>query len=288
MTEINQSPGPARFGLPACLIIWAGITVFGFYASTHMVAAGDTWVALACGRHHANHGVDVVEPFSFNSHKPGPTDEQLDGWPAWTHGLIRTIHPTGWINQNWLTHLTFYELVHLFGTEDNPNYNMLIVWKFALFIATAFVVYALGRVIGVNPLLAGIAACFAMIIGRSFFDIRPACWSNFFVPLYLLVLVLAVYRNIRYIWLLIRWWLSGQFPRRLHLRLYDDGALLRTACGLADEQNPPPHHPVQTDSDHRLCGHCVLYRDGSFQSVSPDQPDAHFRNQCQQTRRILA
>ncbi len=203
MTEINQSTGTARFGLPACLIIWAGITVFGFYASTHMVAAGDTWVALACGRHHANHGVDVVEPFSFNSHKPGPTDEQLEGWPAWTHGLIRTIHPTGWINQNWLTHLTFYELVHLFGTEDNPNYNMLIVWKFALFIATAFVVYALGRVIGVNPLLAGIAACFAMIIGRSFFDIRPACWSNFFVPLYLLVLVLAVYRNIRYIWLLV-------------------------------------------------------------------------------------
>jgi len=203
MTEINQSTGKARFGLPACLIIWAGITVFGFYASTHMVAAGDTWVALACGRHHANHGVDVVEPFSFNSHKPGPTDEQLDGWPAWTHGLIRTIHPTGWINQNWLTHLTFYELVHLFGTEDNPNYNMLIVWKFALFIATAFVVYALGRVIGVNPLMAGIAACFAMIIGRSFFDIRPACWSNFFVPLYLLVLALATYRNIRYIWLLI-------------------------------------------------------------------------------------
>ena len=144
MTEINQSTGKTRVGLPACLIIWAGITVFGFYASTHMVAAGDTWVALACGRHHANHGVDVVEPFSFNSHKPGPTDEQLEGWPAWTHGLIRTIHPTGWINQNWLTHLTFYELVHLFGTEDSPNYNMLIVWKFALFIATAFVVYALG------------------------------------------------------------------------------------------------------------------------------------------------
>ncbi|MEN6309465.1 MAG: hypothetical protein ABFD91_17085 [Anaerohalosphaeraceae bacterium] len=203
MTEINQSTGTARFGLLACLIIWAGITVFGFYASTHMVAAGDTWVALACGRHHANHGVDVAEPFSFNSHKPGPTDEQLAGWPAWTHGLIRTIHPTGWINQNWLTHLTFYELVHLFGSEDNPNYNMLIVWKFALFIATAFVVYALGRVMRVTPLLAGIAACFAMIIGRSFFDIRPACWSNFFVPLYLLVLALAVYRNIRYIWLLI-------------------------------------------------------------------------------------
>jgi hypothetical protein len=168
-----------------------------------MVAAGDTWVAMACGRHHANHGVNPVEPFSFNSHKAGPTDEQLKDWPGWTHGIIRKIHPTGWINQNWLTHVTFYELVHLFGTEGNPNYNMLVVWKFALFIATAFVVYAYGRVIGVCPLLAAVSACLAVVVGRTFFDIRPACLSNFFVPLYLLILALAVYKNIRYIWLLV-------------------------------------------------------------------------------------
>jgi hypothetical protein len=203
MAEMNEPARKAGFEKIAAIIIWAGIAVFAFYSSTHMVAAGDTWVALACGRHHANHGVNPVEPFSFNSHKPGPSDEQLKDWPQWTHGIIRTIHPTGWINQNWLTHVTFYELVHLFGSEDNPNYNMLVVWKFALFFATAYVVYAYGRVMGVCPLLAAVASCLAMVVGRTFYDIRPACWSNFFVPLFLLILVLAVYKNIRYIWLLV-------------------------------------------------------------------------------------
>jgi hypothetical protein len=203
MADINEPKQKSGFRIITTAVIWAGVAVFGFYSATHMVAAGDTWVAMACGRHHANHGVNPVEPFSFNSHKPGPTDEQLKDWPQWAHGIIRKIHPTGWINQNWLTHVMFYELVHLFGTEGNPNYNMLVVWKFALFIATAFVVYAYGRAIGVCPLLAGISACLAVVVGRTFFDIRPACLSNFFVPLFLLILALAVYKNIRYIWLLV-------------------------------------------------------------------------------------
>jgi hypothetical protein len=203
MADINEPKRKSGFAIIATAVIWAGVAVFGFYSATHMVAAGDTWVAMACGRYYADHQVSTTEPFSFNSHKPGPTDEQLKDWPQWTHGIIRKIHPTGWINQNWLTHLTFYELVHQFGTEENPNYNMLVVWKFALFMATAFVVYAYGRVIGVNQLLAGISACLAVVVGRTFFDIRPACLSNFFVPLYLLILALAVYKNIRYIWLLV-------------------------------------------------------------------------------------
>jgi hypothetical protein len=203
MEETSGTKQTAGFKKIAAVIVLASIAVFAFYSSTHMVAAGDTWIALACGRHHANHGVNPVEPFSFNSHTPGPSDEQLKDWPGWTHGIIRTIHPTGWINQNWLTHVVFYELVHLFGSEDNPNYNMLVVWKFALFFAAAYVVYAYGRVMGVCPLLAAMASGLAMVVGRTFFDIRPACWSNFFVPLFLLILVLAVYKNIRDIWLLV-------------------------------------------------------------------------------------
>ncbi len=203
MTELSQSATKSGLKIACLALLFAGMAVFAFYASTHMVAAGDTWVALACGRHHLNHGVGVFEPFSFNSHKPGPTDEQLAAWPEWTHGIIRKINPTGWVNQNWLTHICFYELTHWFGSEDNPNYNMLVIWKFALYFITAYVVYAFGRVMGVAPLLAAIASCFAMVIGRTFFDIRPAGWSNLFVPVYLLILALSVYRNIRYIWLLI-------------------------------------------------------------------------------------
>ena len=59
------------------IIGWVAMIIFALHACTHMVAAGDTWVAMACGRHFVHHGVDTVEPFSANSHKPGPTPEEI-------------------------------------------------------------------------------------------------------------------------------------------------------------------------------------------------------------------
>ncbi len=179
--------------------------VFAFYASTHMVAAGDTWVAMACGRHFANHGVDTVEPFSFNSHRAGPSDETLSaiGFPQWTHRVIQKIHPTGWINQNWLTHLGYYKLATWFGEDGAYNYNTLVYWKFGLYFLMVLLVFALGKTIGVPNLLAAAAACLAMVIGRSFYDIRPAGYSNMLTPAFVLVLALTQYRNYRWIWWIV-------------------------------------------------------------------------------------
>lgn len=184
-------------------VLLAGMLLFGFYASTHMVAAGDTWVALACGRHFDQHGVDNVEPFSFNSHPAGPSDETLAKWPAWTHGIIRQWHPTGWINQNWLTHLTYYKLASWFGSNGEFNYNTLVVWKFALYTLTVFCVFAIGKTMGAGWFLSAAAACLAMVIGRSFFDIRPAGYTNLLTPAFVLVLALATYKHWRWIWLLV-------------------------------------------------------------------------------------
>lgn len=186
-------------------ILLLGMLLFAFYASTHMVAAGDTWVALACGRHFDNHGVDTVEPFSFNSHKAGPSDETLSkaGWPEWTHGIIRKIHPTGWIDQNWLTHLIYYKLVTWFGKDGAYNYDTLVYWKFAIYFITVLVVFALGKVLGVPNLLAAAAACLAMVVGRTFFDIRPAGYSNMLVPAFILILALTMCKNYRHIWWIV-------------------------------------------------------------------------------------
>ncbi|HUW19717.1 MAG TPA: hypothetical protein VMW16_10490, partial [Sedimentisphaerales bacterium] len=60
---------------------WLAMIIFALHASTHMVGAGDTWVAMACGRHFLNHGVDTIEPFSANSHKAGPTEQDIERWP---------------------------------------------------------------------------------------------------------------------------------------------------------------------------------------------------------------
>nr|MBC8379559.1 hypothetical protein [Planctomycetota bacterium] len=199
LTKITESPKWFK------AILLGGMLLFAFYASTHMVAAGDTWVAMASGRHFANHGVDKIEPFSFNSHPAGPSDETLlkTGWPKWTHGIIRKVHPTGWINQNWLTHLTFYKLATWFGKGDDYNFNALVYWKFALYFITVLIVYATGRLIGLTDILAAAAACFAMVIGRTFYDIRPAGYSNLLVPALILIMALAMYKNYRLIWLVV-------------------------------------------------------------------------------------
>lgn len=204
---------PGRAAVPRWLAVagWVGMLVFTFYACTRMVAAGDTWVAMACGRHFVEHGVNTVEPFSVNSHKAGPTAEEVKTWPPlaqWIAGkvgldTVQRWHPTGWVNQNWLTHVIFYKLTTALGSETEPYYDALVLWKFAIYILAAIALYATARIYGVHPVLAAIFVCFGMVIGRSFFDIRPAGFSNLLVAILILILALASYRSALYIWLLV-------------------------------------------------------------------------------------
>jgi len=213
MAELIETKKHSALSGWPMILGWLAMLIFASHASTHMVGAGDTWVAMACGRHFINHGVDTVEPFSANSHKAGPTEKEIKTWPGWAQWItdkvgVRAVkywHPTGWVNQNWLTHVIFYWLTHLspFADADTLSFNTLVYWKFAIYIITVICVYYTGRVLGVNLALSALFACFAMFVGRSFFDIRPAGFSNMLVAVFLLVLVLATYRNILYIWLIV-------------------------------------------------------------------------------------
>jgi len=210
--KLENKERAALSGWPM-ILGWLAMLIFALHASTHMVGAGDTWVALACGRHFINHGVDTVEPFSANSHKAGPTEEDIKKWPKAARWIankvgIETVkywHPTGWVNQNWLTHVIFYWLAYKspFADAENYSFNTLVYWKFALYILTVICVYYTGRILGANPALCAVFACFAMFVGRSFLDVRPAGFSNLLVAVFLLILVLATYRNILYIWLVV-------------------------------------------------------------------------------------
>jgi len=197
------------------VLAWLAMLIFAFHSSTHMVGAGDTWVAMACGRHFLHHGVDTVEPFSANSHRPGPSAAEIRKWPGWARSIAAKVspetlkywHPTGWVNQNWLTHVIFYWLTHESPIADpdtlTPSFNQLVYWKIAIYILSVICVYYIGRILGANPALSAVFACFAMFVGRSFFDVRPAGFSNLLVAVLLLILVLTTYRNILYIWLLV-------------------------------------------------------------------------------------
>jgi hypothetical protein len=209
----GKSPLDSTPGLSRWLVIvgWIGMLVFAGHACTRMVAAGDTWWAMACGRHFINHGVDTVEPFSANSHKAGPTPEEIKTWPSWAQSIANTVgldtvrywHPTGWVNQNWLTHVIFSWLSTTLGSEEEPFFNALIYWKFTLYILAVVCVYAIGRVMGVHPTLSAASACFALFVGRSFLDVRPAGFSNLLVAVFVLILVLTTYRNVLYIWFIV-------------------------------------------------------------------------------------
>ena len=210
--QIESLGRSALSGWPV-IIGWLAMLIFTIHACTHMVAAGDTWVAMACGRHFVNHGVDTVEPFSANSHEAGPTEAEIKAWPDWARWItdkvgIETVkrwHPTGWINQNWLTHAIFYSLVPKSSYADGVGFssNALVYWKFAIYIITVVCVYYTGRLLGAAPALCAVFSCFAMFTGRSFLDVRPAGFSNMLVAVFLLILVLATYRNVLLIWLVV-------------------------------------------------------------------------------------
>jgi len=194
------SKSPRAFSGWPMLVAWAGMLIFALHACTHMVAAGDTWVAMACGRHFVNHGVDTVEPFSANSHKPGPTPEEIKNWPRWAQWIVDKVgletvkkwHPTGWINQNWLTHVIFYSLVPKSSYQDGLSFtsNALVYWKVSIYIITILCVYYTGVLLGVNPAFSAVFACFALFVGML-------------VAVFMLILTLATRRNVLYLWLLV-------------------------------------------------------------------------------------
>ncbi|MCK4753332.1 MAG: hypothetical protein KAS75_07790 [Planctomycetes bacterium] len=213
MANLIEPQKHVAFSGKPMIVAWLAMLLFACHASTHMVGAGDTWVAMACGRHFINHGVDTVEPFSANSHKAGPTEKDIEKWPPFAQWITEKVgletvkywHPTGWVNQNWLTHVIFYWTTHLspFADAEELSFNSLVYWKFAVYILIVICVYYTGKLLGVNPALSAFFACAALFIGRSFFDIRPAGFSNLLVAAFLLVLVLTTYRNILYIWLIV-------------------------------------------------------------------------------------
>ncbi|MDD5459468.1 MAG: hypothetical protein PHF37_08770 [Phycisphaerae bacterium] len=213
MAEEIKIQNRASFSGWPMIIGWIAMLIFALHACTHMVGAGDTWVAMACGRHFINHGVDTVEPFSANSHRAGPTAEEVKTWPDWAQwvtdkvGLetVKYWHPTGWVNQNWLTHVIFYWLTteSPFADAGSYSFNTLVYWKFAIYIIAIACVYYISRLLKVNPALAVTFACFALFTGRSLLDIRPAGFSNLMTAVFLLILTLAAYKDYRFIWLLV-------------------------------------------------------------------------------------
>jgi len=163
------------------LVIFASM-----HASDRPIGAGDTWVAMACGRYslgpwaenHPNRtwqmkfldifGVHITkqDPLSAKSRPYNPNDPK----------------EFGWVNQNWLTHVLFYQMYTGWGE------NSIVVYKFIQAILTGLFAYWAARVIGAASIPAAAAAAWGMLLSRSFIDLRPNVSSIFFAAIMIMLL----------------------------------------------------------------------------------------------------
>ncbi len=174
----TPSTVPAPVWRPLPLVILA---IAALYAATPMAQALDTWTALACGRHVAAHGVDDADPFAFASRPQGGS--------SW--------HPTGWINQNWLTHLLLYVVVQAFGT------GALAVLRVVVYGGVAIGLFAAQRLAGVRELTAASVVALALLLARPTLEVRPQDFTNLLVAMELVVLAAWTHRSSRLLWLAV-------------------------------------------------------------------------------------
>src|SRR3989304_5987547 len=138
--------------------------VCALYAATATVRAADTWTALACGRHIVAHGVNDTDPFSFNSRPPAAA--ALSPKASWWGRASARWHPTGWINQNWRTHVVLYEAVSHLG------YDSLFAVRVLIYFAVAALIWRTMRVQQVSPAGASLAIIAVIVTLRGCLEVR--------------------------------------------------------------------------------------------------------------------
>lgn len=148
------------------VVLLASVVV---WVTGHMNPGVDTWLALASGRYILSHGPVLTDPFSFAS---------LPAGGSWWH-------PSGWVNQNWLSHVGLAWLARTFGLES------LVALKLVLYLAIAAVLVASARVRGAGWWLGCLAAAAALACSRDWLEVRPAEATNLMVACLLLVVALA-------------------------------------------------------------------------------------------------
>lgn len=184
---------PREWRLAAIAPLALLLVVAVAYATSHTEFGVDTWVSLAGGRYILAHGVTTADPFAFDSRRPEPLPADA-GFPA---RLEAWLLPTGWINQNWLTHVFFAVVAGRFGLDA------LVLWKVLTCLLVALVLVATARRRHAAPALAFLLPAAALLAGRQFFEIRAQEATNLLAVTLMLLLTLAALRPSRTLWLAV-------------------------------------------------------------------------------------
>ncbi|MBN2063549.1 MAG: hypothetical protein JW745_02020 [Sedimentisphaerales bacterium] len=190
MTDLDKDTNKGRFISVLLLAIFSYLLVIfaALHSADKPVGGGDTWVAMACGRYFLNDwatkdqdrtvqmkvldlfGVHLSwnDPFSVNSRPYAKGIEDCEGW----------------VNQNWLSHILFYEM------KMNLGEGSIVVYKFIQAILTALFAFWAARALKVNYFLAAACAAFGVLLARSYIDMRP----NISTILMAIILITILFR----------------------------------------------------------------------------------------------
>ncbi len=169
------------------LICYVFIFAAAFHGSTKVIGGGDTWVAMACGRYYTEGDwavrdknrtlqMKLLDSFGVHITHNDPFSLHSRGYDPDTHG------EEGWINQNWLTHVIFYQCFKTFGG------SAIVVYKFLMSIFTVLFIFWAARTAGIHPIIAAATAATGILMSRSFIDLRPNVASILFAAAMMLII----------------------------------------------------------------------------------------------------
>ena len=189
----KEVPRRVRIG---CMLL---LVCAAIHAADMPIGGGDTLVALSSGRYmvgpwaqdhpHRTWQMRLLDTIGIHISKQAaytpnerPTGSRDDFLSLFRHSWQDRPRNVGWVNQNWLGHLTFY------GIDRFGGGRAVVAFKLVLAVLMTFVVYRTGIAMGAHPVTAALPAAWSILVSRSFLDIRPNLISIFCVALMFLIL----------------------------------------------------------------------------------------------------
>ncbi len=163
------------------------------------IGGGDTLIAISSGRsmvgpwakEHPHRtwqmrlldlvGIHVSKQAAYtpNERRTGARDDFLSLFRTSWKDRPRNV---GWVNQNWLGHLTLYGIDRLGGG------SAIVGFKLVVTVLITAVMFWTGIALGAHPVTAALAAAWGILVSRSFLDIRPNLVSVLCVAIMFLIL----------------------------------------------------------------------------------------------------
>jgi hypothetical protein len=157
------------------------VTATSLSVSHHGAESGDLWIGLECGRYtvagdwaandpHRTCQMRLLDHLGLHLTFRDPFSQASRGYDP------NSLTNCGWINQNWLSHVLLYKMRMAFGAgpvDIGRGETLIVLFKILQVMAIGLLVGGTARLLGTHPALSTAAAVLALMVGATYFDLRP-------------------------------------------------------------------------------------------------------------------